>query len=71
MPKFAVAFVAPTEKSPLRHRIMDAADKETALRSFFSDEAAEFYSNDENGYMYFREDFSDATNPGGSIISLE
>ena len=71
MSKFAVAFVAPTEKSPLRHRILDAADKETALRAFFTDEAAEFYSNDENGYMYFREDFSDVSNPSGSVIALD
>lgn len=71
MARFAIAFIAPTDKTPLKHQVVEAADQETALRSFFGAEAAEFYSNDDQGYFYFREDFSDRTNPGGSIIAID
>ncbi len=70
MPKFSVAFVAPTDTTPLRHRIIEAADQEGALRTFFNDEASSFYSNDDQGFHYFKEDFSDALTLSGSIIAL-
>jgi hypothetical protein len=68
MPKFSIAFVAPAENSQLKHRIMEGADQESALRSFFSEEAAEYYSNDDQGYFYFKEDFFDQAIPSGSVI---
>jgi hypothetical protein len=71
MPKFSIAFIAPGESSQLKHPIIEGADQETALRSFFNEEAAEYYSNDDQGYFYFKEDFFDQTLPSGSIISCQ
>ena len=68
MPKFAIAFVAPAENSQLKHKIIDGADQEGALKTFFSEEAVEYYSADDQGFYYFKEDFFDATTPSGSII---
>ena len=71
MPKYSIAFLAPGEKSPLKHRILENADQESALRAFFNEDTAEFYTNDEQGFFYFKEDFFDTSNPGGSIIQIE
>jgi hypothetical protein len=68
MPKFAIAFIAPAEKSVLKHKIVEGADQDTALRAFFTEEAAEYYSADDQGYYYFKEDFFDAAVPSGSVI---
>jgi len=68
MPKFAIAFIAPAQNSQLKHKLVDGADQEIALKTFFTDEAAEYYSADEQGYYYFKEDFFDAAVPSGSII---
>lgn len=70
MPRFAIAFVTPSEQSRLLHRILESENKETALRSFFNESAREFYSNDEQGYHYFKEDFFDDVSVGGSIIEV-
>jgi hypothetical protein len=50
---------------------MEGPDQETVLKKFFEDETAEFYSNDEQGYHYFKEDFFDTTSGAGSIITIE
>jgi hypothetical protein len=70
MPKFSIAFIVSAKTAQLHHRLMEADDKETALRTFFNEEAVEYYSNDEQGFMYFKEDFYDESNPGGSVIPL-
>ena len=70
MSRFAIAFVAPTENGQLLHRLIESDDKETALRSFFKEFAREFYSEDEQGYHYFKEDFFDEASSGGSIIEI-
>lgn len=70
MPKYAVAFIVPSETSQLRHRVLDGENKDTALRKFFTEEASEYYSNDEQGFYYFKEDFFDETSSTGSIIEL-
>jgi hypothetical protein len=70
MPRFAVAFVAPSENGQLLHHVIESADKESALKSFFTEFASEYYSNDEQGYHYFKEDFFDEVAAGGSIIEL-
>ena len=70
MSRFAIAFVAPSVNSQLVHRIIDGENKETALRSFFNESVSEFYSNDEQGFHYFKDDFFDDTAPSGSIIEL-
>ena len=68
MPKFSIAFVAPADAKPLRHRIIESADQESALKTFFEEETGDFYSNDEQGYFYFKDDFLDASNGLGSVI---
>ena len=68
MSKFSIAFVAPAENSQLKHRIIEGPDQESALKSFFTEETAEYYSSDDQGYFYFKEDFFDQSIPAGSII---
>jgi len=70
MPRFAVAFVTPSENGQLLHRLIESDDKESALRSFFKELSREFYSDDEQGYHYFKEDFFDEVSAGGSLIEI-
>jgi hypothetical protein len=71
MSKFSIAFISPAKVNPLRHRIIESQDQDSALKSFFSEEAAEFYSDDDQGFFYFKEDFFDETNTSGSVIRCE
>lgn len=71
MSKFSVVFLAPGEKNNFIHRIIESTDMDSALKAFFTEETTEFYSNDEQGYFYFKEDFFDTSNPSGSIIPCE
>ena len=71
MKKFSIAFVIPGDTHILRHRIVEAEEREQALQTFFNQEATEYYTNDEKGFHYFKEDFFDESNPGGSIIETE
>jgi len=70
MSKYAIAFIEQSEKVRLRHSIVDGENREAALRTFFNESAVEFYSNDESGFLYFKEDFFFDGNPSGSIIEL-
>ncbi|MFP4012475.1 MAG: hypothetical protein ACLFVQ_00170 [Chitinispirillaceae bacterium] len=70
MPKYAIAFITPAKKMQLRHKMIEGENKDSALRRFFNEEANEYYSNDEQGYYYFKEDFYDETAGSGSIIEL-
>jgi hypothetical protein len=69
MPKYSIAFVLPSKTNLLKHKLVDGADKDAALKTFFSEEVSEHYSADEQGYFYFKEDFSDTAS--GSILPLE
>jgi hypothetical protein len=71
MPKFSIAFIVPTKASPLRHRIVESQDQDSALKAFFTDEAAEYYSADDQGFFYFKEDFFDEVNASGSVLRCE
>ncbi|MFP4416587.1 MAG: hypothetical protein ACOC4C_04055 [Fibrobacterota bacterium] len=68
MPKFAIAFIVPVEKNALRHSIIESPNKESALKEFFKKNISDFYSTDEQGYFYFKEDFFDADTGAGSIL---
>ena len=68
MSKFSIAFVAPAQNSQLKHKIVEGTDQDSALKTFFSEEASEYYSADDQGYFYFKEDFFDTAAPSGSII---
>ena len=71
MPKYSIAFVTPEEKKPLRHQLIESVDEDAALKEFFKKHITEFYSNDEQGYYYFKEDFFDKTSSLGSLITVE
>jgi hypothetical protein len=71
MSKFSIAFVTPSEKSQLRHRIIESVNQESALKAFFNEEAADCYSEDDQGFFYFKEDFFDKTTPSGSVIQCD
>lgn len=71
MPKFSIAFIAPAEAKQLVHRIIESADQDSALKSFFDDGITNFYSADEQGFFYFKEDFFDSADPCGSVIALD
>lgn len=69
MPKFSIVFLAPVEKNQLKHRIIESSDKESALKTFFTEEIIDFYSDDEKGFFYFKQDFFDSSSPSGSLIT--
>ena len=71
MSKFAIAFVIPSKDNLLKHKIVEGPDKDTALKTFFTEEVSEFYSNDEQGYYYFKEDFGDQGIAAGSILPCD
>ncbi|HMD69025.1 MAG TPA: hypothetical protein VKF42_09130 [Chitinivibrionales bacterium] len=71
MAKFSIAFIVPARTNNLRHRIVESQDQDSALKSFFSEEASEFYSDDDQGFFYFKEDFFDEANSSGSVIRLD
>lgn len=68
MPKFSIAFISPNQKNQLKHRIIEGTDQESVLRFFYNEELTDFYSNDDQGYHYFKEDFFDSESPSGSVI---
>jgi guanylate kinase len=70
MPNFSIAFVAPSKNTQLCHRIIEADNKEAALRRFFEEELKEYYSEDDQGYFYFKEDFTDERTRIGNMIEL-
>ncbi len=70
MKNYSVAFISDDNKSPLRHRIIEGESQDAVLKMFFDEELVDFYSNDEKGYVYFKEDFYDSTAKNGSIIEL-
>ena len=70
MSKYAIAFVTPEDKPQLKHSIVEGDDQESALRSFFDKEVTAFYSNDDQGYYYFKEDFNDESAPSGHVLAI-
>jgi hypothetical protein len=71
MSKFSVVFITPSENNELKHRIIVAPDQESAMKIFFKEEATMFYSDDNKGYHYFKEDFFHRQDPSGSIICCD
>jgi hypothetical protein len=71
MSKYAVAFIVPLKNNPsVRLRIMEGDTKEAALRRFFDEELKEYYSEDDQGFFYFKEDFFDDRTQSGSIVEI-
>lgn len=71
MPKYSIAFVTPSKNNGLKHRIIEGESKDLVLRRFFDEEVVEYYSNDDQGFYYFKEDFYDENTNAGSIIELQ
>ncbi|MDR2577303.1 MAG: hypothetical protein LBC70_00630 [Chitinispirillales bacterium] len=70
MSKYAIAFITPSKRIQLCHKIVEGDSRDSALRRFFGENASEYYSDDEKGFLYFKEDFYDEASPAGSIIEL-
>ncbi len=70
MLSFSIAFIAPDEKGSLIHKVVDADDEQSAMKLFFAEKAVKYYSNDDQGFYYFKEDFSHPKEPAGSIIKI-
>jgi hypothetical protein len=70
MSKYAIAFITPSKRMQLCHKIVESDTKDSALRRFFGENVSEFYSDNEQGFLYFKEDFYDEAGPAGSIIEL-
>ena len=70
MLKYTIAFVAPSKTSRLVHQIVEGDNKEAALRQFFNENLKEYYSEDDQGFHYFKEDFEDENAQIGSIIEI-
>lgn len=68
MATYSIAFVTSSNKRPLRHKIVEGENREAALRSFFTENVSDDYSDDEKGFLYFKEDFFE--DGVGSVIEL-
>ncbi len=71
MHKYSIVFVPPAENIQLKHRIIESTDQETALKTFFSEEITDYYTDDEQGFFYFKQDFFEQSGPSGSILLCE
>jgi translation initiation factor 2 beta subunit (eIF-2beta)/eIF-5 len=70
MPRFVIAFITPTPSARLSHKIVESESKDSALRKFFTENVSEHYSNDEQGFYYFKEDFYDEETGAGNMIEI-
>ncbi|MDG5814415.1 hypothetical protein QA601_04955 [Chitinispirillales bacterium ANBcel5] len=71
MPKYSIAFITPSKRQQIRHRIIEEENRDSALEKFFNEEASEFYSADDQGFYYFKDDFFDEITSSGSIIEID
>ena len=69
MNKFSIAFISPGNN--LLHRIIMAKTEDEALRLFFQEINLASYSQDDDGFYYFKEDFNFGERPAGSIIKID
>jgi len=68
MPRYSIAFITP--KPTLLHQVVEMDSRDSALRFFFNQYVTSGYTQDSEGFSYFKEDFSDAENPLGSILEI-
>jgi hypothetical protein len=68
MPRYAIAFISP--KPSLIHQVVEMDSRESALRFFFNQYVTQGYSQDSEGFSYFKEDFHDGENPLGNILEV-
>jgi hypothetical protein len=68
MPRYAIAFISP--KPALIHQLVEMDSRESALRFFFNQYVTQGYTQDSEGFSYFKEDFLDGDNPLGNILEV-
>jgi hypothetical protein len=68
MNKYSIAFISPGGN--LLHRLVMAKNEDEALRTFFKEVNLASYSQDEDGFYYFKEDFSYGERPAGNILQI-
>lgn len=68
MPRYSIAFITP--KPSLLHHVVEMDSRDSALRSFFNQYVTVGYTQDSEGFSYFKEDFSDSENPLGSMLEI-
>ncbi|OGS36459.1 MAG: hypothetical protein A2293_00040 [Elusimicrobia bacterium RIFOXYB2_FULL_49_7] len=68
MNKYSIAFLSPGNN--LLHRIVMAKNEEEALRTFFNEIKLASYTQDDEGFFYFKEDFTFGDRPAGNVIKL-
>jgi len=66
---FSIAFITPSNIPGLCHSIIKAETEEAAMKKFFNAHASSFYSDDDKGFYYFKEDFYDTG--AGNIIRID
>jgi len=68
MPQYSIA--VNSSKNKVIQRIVEGEGQEDALKKFFFDNMADQYSDDDQGYFYFKEDNFDPKAPMGSILEV-
>jgi hypothetical protein len=68
MPRYAIAFVTP--KPSLILQVVEMDSRDSALRYFFNHYVTHGYSQDNEGFGYFKEDFADPESPLGGILEI-
>ncbi len=58
-----------SEAQGLVQKVVELDTQEAALRFYF-EQYIEEYSNNDEGYLYFKEDFFDSSKPNGSITEI-
>jgi hypothetical protein len=69
MNRYSIAFISPGNN--LLHRIIRAKNEEEALQTFFKEIKLASYTQDDDGYFYFKEDFNFGERPAGSIVLID
>jgi hypothetical protein len=65
MPQYTIAFFS--DQTGICQKKVEAESREKALRLFFDKNTTGYSQNDE-GFVYFCEDFEDADRPLGAIL---
>ncbi len=69
MPKYAIAFKP--DGQVFVHKTVETDTEQSAIRFFFDQHITEDYTQDDEGFNYFYEDFTDTDSPMGSIIQID
>ncbi len=69
MNKYSIAFISPGNN--LLHRIVRAKSEDEALQTFFKEIKLASYTQDDDGFFYFKEDFNFGERPAGSILQTD